>query len=132
MEPQLKSEWITALRSGEYKQNSGVLKGVIVTLGDGEYIEDDQEIGHCCLGVLCEVLAKQGVGEWGTDGVTFFFGNDSYSTSLTGDLVNSKKLLTDIGLSEASQDRLISMNDVERRNFDEIADHIEEYLCEDE
>ena len=38
----LKEKWIEALRSGKYKQGSGLLSGF-----DGSY---------CCLGVLCEVM----------------------------------------------------------------------------
>lgn len=40
MNTKIKQEWITALRSGKYKQTRGSLK--------------DSE-GYCCLGVLCEL-----------------------------------------------------------------------------
>lgn len=50
MDPTLKAEWLTALRSGEYKQVEGYLKRE----------REDGEVGYCCLGVLCDVIAKRG------------------------------------------------------------------------
>lgn len=47
MNPEVKKLWVKALRSGKYKQGTGVL-----------HRTDDR---FCCLGVLCEVAIKQGV-----------------------------------------------------------------------
>ena len=44
--------WITALRSGKYKQGIGKLKAKGV---------DGTELCHCCLGVLCELAVEQGI-----------------------------------------------------------------------
>lgn len=49
MNPSIKALWVAALRSGEYQQGMGQLK----TKG-----------GFCCLGVLCDLAAKEGVGYW--------------------------------------------------------------------
>lgn len=38
--------WVEALRSGEYQQTKGHLQN---------------SVGHCCLGVLCEVAEHEGV-----------------------------------------------------------------------
>lgn len=46
MDPEVKAEWVAALRSGEYQQATGKLT-------DGG--------GYCCLGVLCELAAARGV-----------------------------------------------------------------------
>ena len=46
MNPEVKAEWVKALRSGEYKQTKHVLHRV----GGG----------YCCLGVLCELAVKAG------------------------------------------------------------------------
>jgi hypothetical protein len=56
MNKEAKALWLTALRSGEYKQFHGALKGV----------KDTGEVGHCCLGVLTDVAIKTGAvdGEW--------------------------------------------------------------------
>lgn len=49
MIPEIKADWLAALRSGEYSQTKGALK-------DG--------IGYCCLGVLCDLAEKAGVAEF--------------------------------------------------------------------
>ncbi len=49
------NEWCPALRSGEYRQGSYVLREV-----------DDT---YCCLGVACDLLAKRGIGKWGKKSV---------------------------------------------------------------
>jgi len=51
MDSEIKQRWITALRSGEYAQGTGTLKS-------------DQ--GFCCLGVLCDLYAKEAGTEWKT------------------------------------------------------------------
>lgn len=45
MRPSVKKKWLAALRSGEYKQGSGALRTA-----------DDR---FCCLGVLCDLYAKE-------------------------------------------------------------------------
>lgn len=44
MNPELKKEWVSALRSGKFAQVQGKLKNRV----NGGY-------GYCCLGVLCEI-----------------------------------------------------------------------------
>lgn len=46
MDANLKAQWLTALRSGEYKQ--------------GKFALRDSEGGYCCLGVLCDVIDPNG------------------------------------------------------------------------
>lgn len=46
MNQEIKAQWVAALRSGEYKQGTGVLQC------DDEY---------CCLGILCVLARKAGV-----------------------------------------------------------------------
>lgn len=60
LKPEIKAEWVTRLRSGRYTQGSGRLK--TVTRVDGKEVTAT----YCCLGVLCEIAAEQGVGRWGT------------------------------------------------------------------
>jgi hypothetical protein len=50
MNQEIKAKWIAALRSGEYKQGRGHLKGA----------QDD----FCCLGVLCDLYATEVGGYW--------------------------------------------------------------------
>lgn len=47
MNPEIKAEWIAALRSGDYTQGAFVLRSA----------KDE----YCCLGVLCELAVKHEV-----------------------------------------------------------------------
>jgi len=51
MNPEIKAKWVAALRSGEYRQTD---RGVL----------NDGEGGWCCLGVLCDLYAKDVGDEW--------------------------------------------------------------------
>jgi hypothetical protein len=55
MNPEIKADWLSALRSGEYQQGAGRLKIVG---------EDGEKPSYCCLGVLTDLAAKAGVVEW--------------------------------------------------------------------
>lgn len=66
MNRDLKAKWIDALTSGEYPQTLGTLHRI--TPGTytrsnsnelGKHDVVDAEPGYCCLGVLCDVLAKE-------------------------------------------------------------------------
>src|SRR5690349_4293104 len=62
MNPEVKQEWLNALRSGEYTQTTGRL-------------HDSQTGGYCCLGVLCDLAERKGLVERWVDGDgTVFFG----------------------------------------------------------
>jgi hypothetical protein len=50
MNSQIKQRWIDALRSGKYSQDTGVLRS--------------SKGGHCCLGVLCDLYAKEHNVQW--------------------------------------------------------------------
>lgn len=104
MKPELKENWIKALRSGKYIQTSNYLR-----------VND----GYCCLGVLCDVLDPKRWGEKDDYGVTHY---SSCRSELNFDL------LTDVKLPGKIQTKLIDMNDIFRKNFNEIADWIEENL----
>lgn len=55
MNEDVKAEWLAALRSGEYKQTIGALEYT-------EHNNDDEDlVGYCCLGVLCDLAAKKGI-----------------------------------------------------------------------
>lgn len=56
---------IEALRSGQYEQTRGVLQR------DGAF---------CCLGVACDLAAREGLGEWGQeDDAVLCFNTDTQS-----------------------------------------------------
>lgn len=50
MKPQIREQLVKALRSGEYKQGHDQLR--------------NKENGMCCLGVLCDIAEKAGIGSW--------------------------------------------------------------------
>lgn len=110
MDAAVKQKWVAALRSGEYTQGKGGLK---------QLVED--EVQHCCLGVLCEVLeTPQRRAE---DQSVWFFGTEenNHHGFLT------EPVLAQAGLSDDAQHKLASMND-QGRSFAEIADYIDKNL----
>lgn len=51
MNPEVKTKWLEELRSGRYAQGASYLKGGT----------DEGGVNYCCLGVLCEIAAAEGV-----------------------------------------------------------------------
>lgn len=117
---EFQEKWVAALRSGEFKQGKHVLRS-----DDGEY---------CCLGVACELLARDGkvervirddqvVGFRGPDTRPF----DGYASALlTDDIVPLVGVFSPAGALSFTNigDTLSDMND-DGRPFEEIADVIE-------
>lgn len=56
--PEVKEKWVAALLSGDYTQGHNMLR--------------DYDGGYCCLGVLCDLAAKAGVGHWDEGDFTLF------------------------------------------------------------
>lgn len=53
MDAKVKAQWVAALRSGEYEQATDQLRRI-----------EDGKSSFCCLGVLCDLAAKAGIGTW--------------------------------------------------------------------
>ena len=115
MKPEIKRKWLKALRSGEYKQARNKL---------------NNGIGMCCLGVLCDLHAKETRGEWVRDGrrLYSYLGNQDELPSQVMDWA---------GLSSpnpnAGEHSLAVYNDgesggVKRHDFKQIAELIKEHL----
>lgn len=51
MNADVKAKWVTALRSGEYQQGKGTLAQT----------DDTGAMRYCCLGVLSEIAAQEGI-----------------------------------------------------------------------
>lgn len=127
MREELKQKWVAALRSGDYKQTTGVLK---------------RPSGFCCLGVLLDVSE---IGYWEDDTIfessTYLIGEDGDIEELDADLgsfatqlgLGSKigqtaaDLIDDhsVGGESTIEEALIVMNDEERWSFESIANWIE-------
>jgi hypothetical protein len=106
MTQELKTKWLTALRSGEYKQGIGVLRSA----------ESDS---YCCLGVLCDISE---LGTWHSLNYKFItkkgFMEEGYAFL-------PPTIAADINLSRIQQRKLSGMNDSDLYSFTEIADWIE-------
>lgn len=110
--------WVAALRSGEYRQTTLQLRA-----GDG----------YCCLGVLCDLHAKQtGQGKWAPHGYY-----ESLVTDDTDGRIPTKDVAKWAGLSDRSPHvyayrpgddgtaLLTALNDGDGYTFAQLADLIE-------
>ncbi len=107
MDAELKTKWVTALRSGEYKQGKARLR----TQGDE----------FCCLGVLCEILAPS---RWTLmdEGSPHRYWQHGIGESFPDDVANEEA-----GLDVKEGEYLANMNDT-GSSFAEIADYIDQNL----
>lgn len=113
MDPEIKAEWVAALRSGQYKQGKDYLR----TEGDA----------YCCLGVLCDIAGTHGVGSWGDQG---YFNSKDLSEG--DNVVLPEFVMAWAGLDSSNPEigkfySCASRNDT-GSSFAEIADMIDEYL----
>ena len=118
MNPDVKARWLAALRSGEYRQGTGRLRRH----------GDDETVYHCCLGVLCELAATDGVAEYRHG---LFYGLTSQlETGMGGVLPVDVKEWAGLSNGDPTVDgrRLSEWNDTQRLSFDAVADKIERYL----
>lgn len=112
MDSNLKTRWISELRSGKYNQGMFRLK----TKNNDDFCE------HCCLGVLAEILAVDGACKISERNGLYYFDFECFLTSGIQGFLPLQILSDDL------QGKLTTMNDHERRTFTEIADWIEENL----
>lgn len=112
MKGDLKRAWVKALRGRGYRQTASRLT-----------IRGNRSIGkrakYCCLGVLCRVAD----GKFDMTGRAIFPSGNVTSICTLGIPV-----LDELGLSARDADRLMMMNDNQRKSFKEIADWIETHL----
>lgn len=112
MNPDVKTKWIVALRSGEYKQCSNGLR------------RNSDGLSYCCLGVLCDLHAKETGNTWTEDNV--YLGRVGFlpeEVKKWAGLDDSNPEVT-LGFTP---DSLSSLNDTHHR-FPEIAQLIEQSL----
>lgn len=114
MDLEIRTKWVAALRSDEFKQGTNALRRV-----DGD-IER-----FCCLGVLCELAAREGVIEpprlkKGIGGTWYLY--DGTSIALP-----PKVKAWMGGLDMDSESYLVHLND-NGSPFSRIADYIERRL----
>ncbi len=124
MDARIKAEWIKALRSGEYKQAKGDLRVRLDPEG--------KEYGFCCLGVLCDMYAKEkgiekpwsgeGVGGCG-DGVYTKFNGKQRNGTLVQEVKDWAGL--EYGNGKYTADNSLAIDNDNGKTFAEIADIID-------
>lgn len=128
MDKEVKRKWLKALRSGKYTQTEGTLK--------------DSE-GNCCLGVLCDLYAKEHGREWVRDETSYSIYrlkgqklSDALPSNVSkwaglgrhADPVVSYECYDANDDEEVSKVSLSQLNDEERLDFKGIADVISKSL----
>lgn len=119
MNQDIKELWVQALRSGEYQQSRNSLR---------------RNGGYCCLGVLCDLYAKEHNVEWQIN--PKYAPNEQYQLNgcnymLPSEVVTWAELESqDPGFKkDETEDTLLSyLNDHLKLNFNQIAQVIEEQL----
>jgi hypothetical protein len=141
MNPEIKQQWLSALRSGEYKQAKGKLRKKKEKLE--QYLSP--EATYCCMGVLCDILKHRVQGKWEND--CFVSCSDRKETVPTLDIdyvaettINSLSISREMLEQHLSpKDRnslhpqkemyyLSDLNDDVGLSFTQIADLIEKYF----
>lgn len=117
MNPDVKQAWLEALRGDTYQQTVAKLRSF-----DRNY----QVEGFCCLGVLCDLHAKAGLGAWEFDAERVKSTYEKHGDTLPS-VVMLWAGLTEPNphvIAEGYQRTLASLNDA-GVSFAEIADLIE-------
>ena len=108
MNQRIKKMWLAALRSGEYQQTTGQLK---------------DDLGFCCLGVLCDLHAKETGNEW--KGYYYYKNEDflPFEVKKWASVDSCNPRTRELGGRQ-----LTSLNDDHDYSFAQIADVIERDL----
>lgn len=119
MNKEWKDKWVAALRSGEYKQGIEALR--YTSHAPGNLFEDVK--AYCCLGVLCDLVAKEYPDQFYWEDDIFHFKKDGrvYEESyvLPGAVIDI------VGEPSIFPQTLMSYNDNARYSFNKIADLLE-------
>jgi hypothetical protein len=115
MNPEIKAQWLEALRSGKFEQARGLL-----------HVRDD---GYCCLGVLAEVMGCTWQPIEGKSALYPFLDGvlEAQQNNTEIDNYLNDDLLAKAGLTKAQQIELAQMNDKDK-TFAEIANYIEDNM----
>lgn len=110
MKKDIMALWVNALRSGEYKKGRNRLKTDFL---------DDRDSLFCCLGVLCDLHAKETGNEWEHG---FYLGDGAGLP---------REVREWAGLENKNQHmcaKLTFINDNSYKSFSQIANYIEENI----
>jgi hypothetical protein len=126
MNQEIKNEWVTALRSGDYKQGQSLLRR---TEDDDVYPD-----GYCCLGVLCELAVQHAVippAQLDESDSYYVYGEakdrkGAYLPRKVRDWADTDSTSPVVTLPSGGRANLPSLND-SGFTFDQIADVIEQF-----
>lgn len=121
MNPVVKQKWLAELRSGNYKQGRKLLK---------------QKTEFCCLGVLCDIHAKEYAGVWikleENEPGKEVYSYDKQSCVLPNCVIEWAGIGHSIAscpiMFNGTSQTLAYINDTIKLDFNQIADIIEEQL----
>ena len=115
VDKELKIRWLEALRSGEYQQGTGRLRGT----------DSEGQSKFCCLGVLADLMGA----DWSDDSdpCTLCYLDGKEVTSWGGVLEAGRPAEGLGGVGYSMRCTLATMNDT-GETFEEIADYIEDRL----
>lgn len=126
MNPEIKKQWVEALRSGEYKQGYRTL---------ARLTDDDSGKEYCCLGVLCELAVKEGIitkRVLQDDSIVTYGSDSSYLPAKVwrwaGLDSNDNPKNPEVNTQDINERYLGNINDSEEVDFNGIADIIERKL----
>lgn len=133
MNTEVKTLWLEALRSGEYKHGRNRLKV--------DALDENDTPKFCCLGVLCEVYSKAtGKGTWELHNTLLKFDAGSevrgdfppmevlrWAGLIRNKLTNPSGIFTNE--EKGKETSLSAINDrVETKDYEEIIEYIEKYF----
>ena len=112
MNKDIASRWVAALRSGEYEQTERRLR------------KGTKKLGHCCLGVLCDLHSKETDTPWDKKENTYLgaHSNLPYEVIKWAGMLGGGELPDTVG----GFGSLTSLNDYSNYAFKRIADVIDE------
>ena len=119
MDAELKEKWVAALRSGDYPQTRFALNRT--------KSHDEAPVGFCCLGVLCEVAGLPKEADYDNEFFVTYLMLDSNGEQTECAATLSTEQAKIFGIEEVAP-KLMDMNDSVGKNFDEIADWIEQHV----
>lgn len=120
MDPRVKKLWVEALRSRKYNQALGSLK---ISRGKCD--------AHCCLGVLCELHSRETGTLWEKQvGTVYYLGEGTVLPDAVALWAGIRSWNNDVPIIQEDENFVTAtmLNDSRNKNFDQIADLIEQYL----
>lgn len=129
MNPEVKAQWVAALKSDKYRQGSGRLWQL---QPDPLEPEDADKNGLCCLGVLCEIAFEQGIVERkitrNERGVVYMVYGGSWDFLPTAVMEWAGLSVPDPRVGEGDKSMKLSMYNDQGVSFLAIAEEIEQSL----